>query len=405
VKKLIFGYGTTGKSVESYFQKNNIEYLIYDDNKDINISNEFLFDDKKINEIDEVIISPGIKPNHPLLVKIKSKELRINTDIDIFNKFYNGKIIGVTGTNGKTTFVNLLTDYLNTQDIKSIAVGNVGKSPLEIIGEEYEYVVMELSSFQIYYLNNLNLHKAVVLNIYEDHLDWHRSFEDYRNAKLKILEFLPTENIKSEGYTPIRDPSNIFQDKSIRENLLKKGGILEIASKLPFHEDTLCYFIEMVYDLGINMDFINKFLSNYKTEEHRFELVDKFNEITFINDSKSTNFHSVSIATTKLNDGILVLHGLTKNISSKDLKISDKVNSILVPKDMEIDLSGTKAKLIKINSIFDIEKELIKIIKPGDTVLFSCGGASFNDFNNYEERGNFFKSVVLNIKEKYGSVK
>ena len=400
MKKLIFGYGATGKSVESYFQKNNIEYFIYDDNKDINISNELLFDQKNFDEIDEVIISPGIKPTHPLLDKIKSKELSINTDIDIFNNLYKGKIIGVTGTNGKTTFVNLLTDYLNRQKIKSIAVGNVGKSPLEIIDEDYEFVVMELSSFQIYYINKLSLFKAIVLNIYEDHLDWHPNYEDYRNVKLKIWEFVSPENIKDDDYTYSFDPSTIHPDQSMKESEFRLSGILEIASKLPFHEDTLYSFIKTVRELDLNIDSIDKFLSNYETEEHRYEFVDKFNEITFINDSKSTNFHSVSMATTKLKNGILVLHGLTKNISSKDLKISDKVNTILVPKDMEIDLSSTNAKLIKLNSIFDIEKELIKIIKPGDTVLFSCGGASFNDFKNYEERGNFFKSVVLNIKEK-----
>ncbi len=400
MKKLIFGYGATGKSVESYFQKNNIEYFIYDDNKDINISNELLFDEKNFDEIDEVIISPGIKPTHPLLDKIKSKELSINTDIDIFNNLYKGKIIGVTGTNGKTTFVNLLTDYLNTQEIKSIAVGNVGKSPLEIVDEDYEFVVMELSSFQIYYINNLNLYKAIILNIYEDHLDWHPSFEDYRNSKLKIWEFVSTEDIKDEDYTYRVDLSNIHPEQTRKESLFRKSGIFEIASNLPFHEDTLFSFIEILRDLDLNIDSIDKFLSNYKTEEHRYEFVDKFNEITFINDSKSTNFHSVSMATKKINNGVLVLHGLTKNITSKDLKISDNVNTIFVPKDMEIDLRGTKAKLIILNSIFDIEKELLKIIKPGDTVLFSCGGASFNDFKNYEERGNFFKSVVLNIKEK-----
>ena len=400
MKKLIFGYGATGKSVESYFQKNNIEYFIYDDNKDINISNELLFDEKNFDEIDEVIISPGIKPTHQLLDKIKSKELSINTDIDLFNNLYNGKIIGVTGTNGKTTFVNLLTDYLNTQEIKSIAVGNVGKSPLEIVDEDYEFVVMELSSFQIYYINNLNLYKAIILNIYEDHLDWHPSFEDYRNSKLKIWEFVSTEDIKDEDYTYRVDLSNIHPEQTRKESLFRKSGIFEIASNLPFHEDTLFSFIEILRDLDLNIDSIDKFLSNYKTEEHRYEFVDKFNEITFINDSKSTNFHSVSMATKKINNGVLVLHGLTKNITSKDLKISDNVNTIFVPKDMEIDLRGTKAKLIILNSIFDIEKELLKIIKPGDTVLFSCGGASFNDFKNYEERGNFFKSVVLNIKEK-----
>ena len=394
MKKLIFGYGATGKSVESYFQKNKIEYLIHDDTK-LDIENHLIFDKKKFNEIDEVVISPGIKPTHPLVNEINSQGLTINTDIDLFNKVYKGKIIGVTGTNGKTTFVNLLTEYLNSHQIKSIAVGNVGKSPLEIVGEDYEYVVMELSSFQLYYLNNLILFKAIVLNIFEDHLDWHSDFEDYSNSKLKILKF-----ITNNENTSLQELQTIYEEKESKELLFKSAGVLDIVSKLTLHEDTVYSFIKTVDDLGLSIDSLSDFLLNYKTEAHRFELVDKIKDVTYINDSKSTNFNSLSMATTKINNGILLLHGLTKNISSRDLKISKKVKTILVPEDMEIDLSMTSAKIIKIKSIFDIEQVLTEIIKPGDTVLFSCGGASFNDFKNYQERGNFFKTVVSNLKDK-----
>ena len=394
MKKLIFGYGATGKSVESYFQKNKIEYLIHDDTK-LDIENHLIFDKKKFNEIDEVVISPGIKPSHPLVSEINSQGLTINTDIDLFNKVYKGKIIGVTGTNGKTTFVNLLTEYLNSHQIKSIAVGNVGKSPLEIVGEDYEYVVMELSSFQLYYLNNLLLFKAIVLNIFEDHLDWHSDFEDYSNSKLKILKF-----ITNNENTSLQELQTIYEEKESKELLFKTAGVLDILSKLTLHEDTVYSFIKTLDDLGLIVDSLSDFLLNYKTEAHRFELVDKIKDVTYINDSKSTNFNSLSMATTKINNGILLLHGLTKNISSRDLKISKKVKTILVPEDMEIDLSMTSAKIIKIKSIFDIEQVLTEIIKPGDTVLFSCGGASFNDFKNYQERGNFFKTVVSNLKDK-----
>ena len=394
MKKLIFGYGATGKSVESYFQKNKIEYFIHDDKK-LDIENHLIFDKKKFNEIDEVVISPGIKPSHPLVSEINSQGLTINTDIDLFNKVYKGKIIGVTGTNGKTTFVNLLTEYLNSHQIKSIAVGNVGKSPLEILGEDYEYVVMELSSFQLYYLNNLILFKAIVLNIFEDHLDWHSDFEDYSNSKLKILKF-----ITNNENTSLQELQTIYEEKENKELLFKSAGVLDIVSKLTLHEDTVYSFIKTVDDLGLRIDSLSDFLLNYKTEAHRFELVDKIKDVTYINDSKSTNFNSLSMATTKINNGILLLHGLTKNISSRDLKISKKVKTILVPEDMEIDLSMTSAKIIKIKSIFDIEQVLTEIIKPGDTVLFSCGGASFNDFKNYQERGNFFKTVVSNLKDK-----
>jgi len=200
--------------------------------------------------------------------------------------------------------------------------------------------------------------------------------------------------------TPLNESGTIYPEKKSKELLFKSAGILKIVSKLTLHEDTVYSLLKTVGDLGITSDSFGEFLLNYKTEDHRFEIVDKINEVTFINDSKSTNFNSLSVATTKINNGILLLHGLTKNISSRDLNISKKVKTILVPEDMEIDLSMTSAKIIKIKSIFDIEQVLIEIIKPGDTVLFSCGGASFNDFKDYQERGNFFKTVVSNIKDR-----
>ena len=115
----------------------------------------------------------------------------------------------------------------------------MGKSPLEIVGEDYEYVVMELSSFQLYYLNNLNLYKAIVLNIFEDHLDWHSDFDDYSNAKLKILKFMnKNENIS------LNELGTIYPEKKTKELLFKSAGILDIVSKLTLHEDTVYSFIK-----------------------------------------------------------------------------------------------------------------------------------------------------------------
>ena len=108
------------------------------------------------------------------------------------------------------------------------------------------------------------------------------------------------------------------------------------------------------------------------------------------------------MATTKADNIVLIMHGLTKKISSKDLNISKNVKTIILPKDMDVDLRDIPVKTIELDSIFDLESILNNIIIPGDTILFSCGGASFNDFINYEARGKFFKKVVSNIRKNYG---
>ena len=393
MKKLIFGYGATGKSVEAYFQKNNIKYFIYDDDKEKIISKKQKFKDTKIEEIDEIIISPGIKPTHELLNKVNSLGKAVKTDIDLFNENYKGKLIGVTGTNGKTTLVNLLSNFLNSQGIKAVAVGNVGRSPLEVIDKEFEYVIIELSSYQLYYLNNLDLNIGIILNIYEDHLDWHKNFREYLDSKKRIKDFIKNgdESIKNNNFIGTLKPGEI------NSNLYK-----EIKDKSIFFDNTIDIFMQVIEKLDLNYESAKEFLINSQNTEHRFELVEVHKDITYINDSKSTNFNSVSMATTKVSNAILIMHGLTKNINSNDLNISKDIKTIILPKDMKVNLTDIQAEVIELDSIFDLEEKLQKIIHSGDTVLFSCGGASFNDFKNYEERGNFFKSVVSNIKVKNG---
>jgi len=393
VKKLIFGYGATGKSVEAYFQKNNIKYFIYDDDKEKIISKKQKFKDSKIEEIDEIIISPGIKPTHELLNKVNSLGKAVKTDIDLFNENYKGKLIGVTGTNGKTTLVNLLSNFLNSQGIKAVAVGNVGRSPLEVIDKEFEYVIIELSSYQLYYLNNLDLNIGIILNIYQDHLDWHKNFSEYLDSKKRIKDFIKNgdESIKNNNFIGTLKPGEI------NSNLYK-----EIKDKSIFFDNTIDIFMQVIEKLDLNYESAKEFLINSQNTEHRFELVEVHKDITYINDSKSTNFNSVSMATTKVSNAILIMHGLTKNINSNDLNISKDIKTIILPKDMKVNLTDIQAEVIELDSIFDLEEKLQKIIHSGDTVLFSCGGASFNDFKNYEERGNFFKSVVSNIKVKNG---
>tara|TARA_B100001250_G_scaffold395924_1_gene401355 strand:+ start:442 stop:1620 length:1179 start_codon:yes stop_codon:yes gene_type:complete len=391
VKKLIFGYGATGKSVEAYFQKNNIEYFIYDDYKEKEIPKNQKFNATRFVEVDEVIISPGIKPTHELLNEINSQGLSVKTDIDLFNEIYKGKLIGITGTNGKTTLVNLLTSFLNLQGIKAAAVGNVGRSPLEVMNKGYEYIVIELSSFQLYYLNNLNLHIGIILNIYQDHLDWHKNFEEYVESKKRIKEFIKN----GEDSKKVNNFFGSYQPGTTNLNLYS-----EIKENSILFDNTVDIFMQVIEKLELNYESAKEYLINSQNSEHRFELVDVHKGITYINDSKSTNFNSVSMATTKVNNGILIMHGLTKNIDSKDLDISKEIKTIILPKDMKVDLNNTLAEVIELDSIFDLEEKLEKNINSGDTVLFSCGGASFNDFKNYEERGNFFKSVVRNIKVK-----
>ena len=184
------------QSVEKYLKTISKEYLIYDDNLDLlkGINEKLVFKESQLKQIEEIIVSPGIKPDHKLLNEFPEK--KVFTDIDLFSSKFEGVFIGVTGTNGKTTFVNLLSNFLNENGIESIACGNVGISPLEFESNQKNYAVVELSSFQLFYSKNLKIDFGVFLNFHSDHLDWHGNIEAYKNSKIKLLSFLETnENL------------------------------------------------------------------------------------------------------------------------------------------------------------------------------------------------------------------
>ena len=396
------GYGITGKSVENYLQSIDTEYLIYDDDKKNlkDVEDSQIYRKKNIDSINEVIISPGIRPDHPMVKQLKSKSISIKTDIDIFSTNYKGKIIGVTGTNGKTTFVNEITKFLNLNNLSSIAVGNVGISPLDIIHNNYEYVILELSSYQLYYTTNLELDLAVILNIFPDHIDWHKSFDNYAISKKKILNFLQKDKIERKI---------IGSNLGIIEQNLPVDLDLNIKNNIKVHKELLLALGEAAKIIG-GEELYNNFKKYIEINDfdypHRMEkfLKIKNKNITFFDDSKATNYHAVNKATKLFSadeeEGILILHGITKETINNKLDIDPFFKHVIIPRDMNVNLGIHNAEIIYIEHIYDLKDILEKILIINQIVLFSCGGSSFNDFENYQVRGNYFKNTVLSMEIK-----
>tara|TARA_B110000008_G_scaffold167515_1_gene167472 strand:+ start:2591 stop:3793 length:1203 start_codon:yes stop_codon:yes gene_type:complete len=399
VNKLIFGYGVTGKAVEAFYNKKNIPFKIFDENSTENYDNKISKDQIFKEDFDEVILSPGINESNETLKLIRSKGLSVITDIDLFDKNINQKtkLIGVTGTNGKTTYVQLLSKFLNEVGFTAKACGNIGESPLSILDDQYDYIVIELSSYQLHHTKNIRLDYGIILNIASDHLDWHGSIDDYIKAKRKLFSFVKNERV-------------IFYDNIFSTSDSRKIHISKVdSSKYNFQELNLpitlsLSFLDMINFLNLeNGNLIMKgyeFLKTFNTIEHRFEDVSFNDEVTYINDSKATNFHAVSSAISRVKNAILILHGLTKGMPSSELKLNKNIKKIIKPKNMNINLSNFDGTIIEINSIYDLKPTLINETENGDTILFSCGGSSFNDFNDYEDRGNYFKKIVKELKNE-----
>ena len=400
MKTLIFGYGITGKAVETFFKVKSKEYLIYDDNENVilDIKKELLFDDSQIDLIDEIVISPGINPSHKQIKNFETK--KIITDIDLFSREFQGKFIGVTGTNGKTTFVNLLTDFLISKGINAVACGNVGVSPLSINFEDKDFAIVELSSFQLYYASDVKADFGIFLNFHSDHLDWHKDEKEYKKSKLKLLTFLNSDENLVTGFNTFSEKAlenilNIPIDKGKDELLMKNYDFDDLS----FPIDTCLAFIKIIEKLNINLDEGYEYLKKEVYSEHRFEFVESINGTNFINDSKSTNFHSMSVATSRVKNALLIMHGITKNIPEDEINISGEIKKILIPKNMNIDIDVPDCEIVKLDSILSLETYLAAEYQNFETILFSCGGSSFSDFKDYKDRGLFFKKIVNNLKE------
>ena len=400
MKTLIFGYGITGKAVENFFKVKSKEYLIYDDNENIivDIKKELLFDDSQTDLIDEIVISPGINPSHRKIKNFETKN--IITDIDLFSREFQGKFIGVTGTNGKTTFVNLLTDFLISKGINAFSCGNVGVSPLSINFKDKDFAIVELSSFQLYYATDVKADFGIFLNFHSDHLDWHEDVKEYKKSKLKLLNFLNSNENLVTGFNtfsekPLENILNIPINKGKDELLMKNYDFDDLS----FPIDTCLAFIKIIEKLDINLDEGYEYLKKEVYSEHRFEFVESINGTNFINDSKSTNFHSMSVATSRVKNALLIMHGITKNIPEDEINISGEIKKIFIPKNMNIDIDVPDCEIVKLDSILSLETYLEAEYQKFETILFSCGGSSFSDFKDYKDRGLFFKKIVSNLKD------
>ena len=387
---LILGYGATGKDIEKYLISENKKYFIYDDNKII--PQKFNFQIEDITNLEMIYVSPGVKKDHKILNIAEESNTKVTTDIEYFNNVSNVKIVGVTGTNGKTTFVSLLNKILNKYGYKSNVGGNIGISPLNIINEadNLDFLILELSSFQLHHINELHLDTSVVLNIYEDHIDWHNSFEEYASSKLKIFNF--TKKVKNKFL------GSVDEELKINESSLENVTVIEDINDyfLPnYFDEFVSMFVAVCSRFEISEKDAINFLSLEPSAEHRFELFHTKNGVNFINDSKSTNLESVNKASLKVNNCMLIMHGLAKGINSNKLVLSDEIKKILVPKNTEFDVSKYKSIVIKYESIEDLQQLIKENYQEFSTILFSCGGSSFSDFDNYIDRGNYFKKMIV----------
>lgn len=432
---IILGFSLTGSSIAKYLLSKKIKFDIYDVNKQIllpeNFDGEFYFDEDKIDyeKYDLVIKSPGIPPSNKIIQSFELAGKTIVSDIEYFYQSFNPKnLIAITGTNGKTTVTNMISKFL--EDRHPIKGGNIGLPIFDYVNSnEDDIFILEVSSFQLENTISFKPHISVLLNIEEDHTDWHGNFENYRKAKMKIFK-----NQTQEDYLVIdsdRIDINTLETKSkiccvSLKNKVNYGAYLDGGS-LIFNVTTPNIIIdidELIYKephnisnfavsaicailMGANKETIIEKIKHFKLDSHRLENIGVFKGVTAIDDSKATNPSAVVKAVEgMLQPTILLLGGYDKNTDFDDLLkyayprtkkmiYFGNIKNKLKDRSDELEIDYLLADNLR-NAV----AKAMEIAVEGDVILLSPGASSYDEFKNYEDRGIKFLSYLEEIDEK-----
>jgi len=415
----VYGLGISGTSVFKYLKKKNIKKLYtWDDVKNKNDKKKYNLFKKKLDEVDYIIISPGINIHK---TKLKSKLLRnkkkLITDLDLF---YMQKIpiksIVITGTNGKSTACKLTQHIFRTNKLDAQLGGNIGKPVLDLKIKRKSIIIIEASSFQLSYTKFIKPTIAAILNIRTDHLDWHSTIKNYENSKFKIFSRQDKNDIallNNKKLIKIFKKTNYLSKLKIIEsnslNSLIKKKITNNYLTFEPNLENLAFAYKISKLFKIKEKTFLKAVNNFKGLPHRHEIFLQKNKITFINDSKATSFDSTKYALKNNKNIFWILGGLPKIRDNFNLQgsSSNVIKSFIIGKKT-IYFKNLIAKKIKYkisfnlkNAIKDVFKELLLLKSTKATVLLSPASASYDQFTNFIERGNQFKKITKEYAKKF----
>jgi UDP-N-acetylmuramoylalanine--D-glutamate ligase len=361
------------------------------------------YDDSVLEGIEAVYASPGVPWDSDLLRRARERGIPVSSEIDLFLRLCPGTVVGITGTNGKTTTTALSGTVLSAGDRPVIVGGNIGETVLDRLGEitPRHWVVLELSSFQLESVQEPHLHVGVVLNITPDHLDRHGTFERYVDLKARAIEFAGSDDfavlngrddvtrrlagrtkahvVWFDQHRPL--PPMPLPGRHNMENALAAAAVGRIA--------------------GLSDDAIDAAIRSFKGVEHRLELVGEWNGVRWYNDSKATNPDAgrVALAAFPNTPVVLIAGGY-----GSGFELGDWLADVLANAEAVVLIgasAGTLAealhnhrKVVRAANLDEAVETAGRLARPGGVVLLSPAYKSFDMFKDFEDRGRRFKSAV-----------
>jgi len=438
----ILGCGKSGLEAALVLSRCNAKIFVSDiseikeEYKSVLIENHIEFEEEghtdKVLNSDLIVVSPGVKPDIDILQRARDRKIEVLSELEVGYQLTAGKYIAITGTNGKSTVTELTYTLIKDFDKNSYIAGNIG-DPLSMYAFKCGTFVLEVSSFQLKMIREFKPDMAAILNIDQDHLDWHPSFEDYVNSKARIFENQDENDLLILNYDDpvVRPLKNRAKSKVVfvsLEEKIEEGAYFDKNSgwvilteqgeeKPLFHVDDLkirgihnvfntAVSTVFAYYYGVPIEMIREKLREFKGLPHRIEFVLEKNGIKFYDDSKGTNPHAVEWALRGFKEPVILIMGG----EDKDLDFKPLINTVKSHCKHIIAIGKAKPKVVstfsshlpvtEASDMKDAVEKSFKLAEPGDVVLLSPGCASFDMFKNYKERGDVFQYWVRKLAEE-----
>jgi UDP-N-acetylmuramoylalanine--D-glutamate ligase len=441
---LILGGGVTGSALVRFLRSRGVENIYVFDEREISVE-AISISTELPAAADLAIVSPGWKKNHPLVVEIQSRGIEMLSEVDFAWRVRcelapNQRWIALTGTNGKTTTVQMVESIISTSHLTGVACGNVGTSVIEAVAkdEPYDLLALELSSFQIEWSNEARFESTAILNIADDHIDWHGSFDEYANAKIKLLNSAkqavlaggdPEIVLRSTSWsgpkvffsldTPAIGEIGLVENLIVDRAFIKPGADAEVIAELldinpavPHNVLNAMAAAGLALSVGISYEAIKRGLIGFKPDHHRLEVVHTGQEIEWVNDSKATNPHAAIAALGSYLSIVWIAGGLAKGARMEELaaRMGSRIRAaILIGQDRELIAAALKTSapeveisyVDKVSTAENLMDEVVakakELARPGDTVLLAPACASMDQFNSYAHRGDCFIASVKRL--------
>ena len=439
-KIFILGMARSGYEAAKLLAKYNNEILITD-SKEQNIEKvkelealgvKFVLtndSEKLFNETFDVVVkNPGIKINHPVCIKAQKLNIPVTNEVEVAYSFLpkDIKVIGISGSNGKTTTTTIIYEILKKAGLPAILGGNIGFPVCSLVEnvKSGDILVLEVSSHQLHDIVNFKTDISVLTNLSEVHIDHFGNYENYKAQKIKIfnkhtkndLAILNAENIDSMEYdSQIASNKLYFSSKKTNTNAYVKNNAIyfnnekiialdEIQIKGNHNYENIMCAIMAVKQFNVSNEIIKSVLSEFKGVEHRLEYVCEKNGIYFYNDSKSTTVKSTQIALSAFNNQtILLLGGLDRGHSFDELK------DFLGNTKLIVCYGQTKERIkefadklnincIVVNTLEEATNKAYENAKEEDVILLSPACASWDQYDNFEVRGEEFKKIIHKLQ-------